>query len=75
MFVGDGYVVRRARAPEVHRGGDTGDDARADPSVVGGVEVDAERDPFRGGVEHRAEGAERFGQRGGGTAVEQAYGW
>lgn len=55
-------------------GGGAGDGAGAYRAVVGAVEVDSDGDFLGAAVEHGADGAEGFGEDGGGAAVEEAVG-
>ena len=46
-------------------------DAAADRPVVGGVDVDADRDPVRSGVQHRGDRPQGLGEHARRAAVQQ----
>ena len=74
-LVGDHDLVRRHGAPQVQRRSPTPvtRPLRGGP-VVGGVDVDADREPVGVGVDSRAERAQALGEHHRGAAVEQPVG-
>src|SRR6185369_17201311 len=73
-LVGDDDLVRRHRSAEPQRRRDAGDDTVTHTLVVGGVDVDTERDTAvePGRVHGGTGGAQTLRENAGGTAVQQA---